>query len=86
MPLESHEIPKVMRIHLLITQYPILAEIIRERMRQEIFRRGIISRERLEQEAREKAILSQHREGISTLMWRSRPRSGNGVSGRSATT
>ena len=65
MPIESHDIPKVMRIHLRITQYPILANTIRERMRQEIFRRGIISRERFEQEARDKAILSQKREGIT---------------------
>jgi hypothetical protein len=64
MPVESHDIPKVMRIHLLLTQFPILADTIRERMRQEIFRRGIISRELFEQEAREKAILSQRREGI----------------------
>ena len=64
MPVESHDIPKVMRIHLLLTQFPILADTIRELMRQEIFRRGIISRDLFEQEAREKAILSQRREGI----------------------
>jgi hypothetical protein len=65
MPLESHDIPKVMRIHLLITQYPIMADTIRERMRQEIFTRGIISPARLEEEAREKAIQSQKREGLA---------------------
>jgi hypothetical protein len=64
MPVESHDIPKVMRVHLLLTQFPILADTIRERMRQEIFRRGIISQELFEQEAREKAVLSQRREGI----------------------
>jgi hypothetical protein len=65
MPVESHDnVPKVMRIHLQLSQYPILADTIRERMREEIFRRGIIGRELFEQEAREKAILSQRREGI----------------------
>jgi len=33
-------------------------------MRQELFRRGIITPERFEQEVREKAVLSQQREGI----------------------
>ena len=65
MPVESHDnVPKVMRIHLQLSQYPILADTIRERMREEIFRRGIILRDVFEQEAREKAILSQRREGI----------------------
>ncbi len=64
MPVESHDVPKVYRIQLLISQFPILAGEIRERMRQELFRRGVISRERFEAEAREKAILSQRREGI----------------------
>jgi hypothetical protein len=64
MPIESHDIPPVLRLYLRITQYPILAPTIRSRMRQELFRRGIISPARLEQEAREKAVLSQQREGI----------------------
>jgi hypothetical protein len=65
MPVESHDnVPKVMRIHLQLSQYPILADTIRERMREEIFRRGVILRDVFEQEAREKAILSQRREGI----------------------
>ncbi|HEX9114670.1 MAG TPA: PEP/pyruvate-binding domain-containing protein [Anaerolineae bacterium] len=64
MPVESHDIPKVYRIQLLISQFPILADEIRERMRQELFRRGVISRERFEAEVRDKAILSQRREGI----------------------
>ena len=64
MPDESTYIPKVMRVRLQIAQYPILGDAIRERMRQEIFRRGVISRERFEAEVREKAILSQRREGL----------------------
>jgi hypothetical protein len=65
---ESTYVPKVMRIYLKLSQYPILADTIRERMRQEIFRHGIISREGLEGETREKAILSQQREGITEPM------------------
>ncbi len=57
--------PKVLQIYLEISQYPILASRIRERMRQELFSRGIISQERFEAEVREKAILSQQREGLS---------------------
>lgn len=57
--------PKVLQLYLEISQYPILASRIRERMRQELFARGVISQERFEAEAREKAILSQKREGLS---------------------
>jgi hypothetical protein len=68
MPVESRDVPKVMRIHLLITQFPIKAAEIRRKMREELYRRGVISQLRLEQEAREKAILSQRREGILNPM------------------
>lgn len=58
------ESSKILEIYLLIAQYPILASRIRQRMREELFRRGVITPERFEQEVREKAILSQQREGI----------------------
>lgn len=58
------ESSKILEIYLLIAQYPILASRIRQRMREELFRRGIITPERFEQEVREKAILSQQREGL----------------------
>ncbi len=61
---EWNYVPKVLRIYLKLGQYPILGDKIRDRMRQEIFRRGVISREAFEAEVREKAILSQQREGI----------------------
>jgi hypothetical protein len=61
---EWNYVPKVLRIYLQLSQYPILSDKIRERMRQEIFKRGVISREAFEAETREKAILSQRREGI----------------------
>ncbi|HEY5118792.1 MAG TPA: hypothetical protein VII90_04985, partial [Anaerolineales bacterium] len=56
--------PKILSIHLQISQYPILAKQIRRRMREELYRRGVISRERLEAEVKEKAELSQKREGL----------------------
>jgi len=59
------QIPKVLELYLQISQYPILGYQIRERMRQELFTRGIITPEQFEQEVRSKARLSQQREGIS---------------------
>jgi hypothetical protein len=56
--------PKVLTLYLELTQYPILAGRIRERMRREIFRTGVISQEALEAEVQEKAIQSQQREGL----------------------
>ncbi len=61
---KSQRMPKVLRVYLELSQYPILSRKIRERMRQEVFARGIISPEQFEQEVREKAILSQRREGL----------------------
>src|SRR5512135_1602056 len=61
---EWNYVPKVLRIYLQLGRYPILADKIRDRMRQEIFKRGVIDREAFEAETREKAILSQRREGI----------------------
>jgi hypothetical protein len=58
------ETPKILAIYLQIAQYPILASAIRERMREELYRRGVISAEVFEREAREKAITSQRREGL----------------------
>ncbi len=49
------ESSKILDIYLLIAQYPMLASRIRRQMRQELFRRGIITPERFEQEVREKA-------------------------------
>ena len=64
MNLDSDRLPKVLKLYLEITQYPILAGQIRKRMRQELFSRGIISQSVFEKEVREKAILSQRREGL----------------------
>ena len=62
------ESSNILEIYLLIAQYPMLASRIRRQMRQELFRRGIITQERLEQEVREKCVLSQQREGLSDLL------------------
>jgi hypothetical protein len=58
------ESSKILEIYLLIAQYPMLASDIRRRMREELFRRGIITPQRFDAEVKEKAIQSQQREGI----------------------
>lgn len=58
------DFPKVLTLLLELHEYPILAPQIRERMREELFRRGVISKEAFEQEVRDKAIQSQIREGL----------------------
>ena len=65
MDLKSLGTPKVLELVLELKQYPILARQIRDRMRQEIFARGIISPANFEREVREKATASQLREGLT---------------------
>jgi hypothetical protein len=62
---EPQALPKVLELYLEISQYPILAPTIRERMRRELFARGIISPGDLEREANHKAVHSQKREGLT---------------------
>jgi hypothetical protein len=64
MPQTPPESSKILDIYLLIAQYPMLASAIRRRMREELFRRGIITPQQFDVEVKEKAILSQQREGI----------------------
>ena len=61
---EGSYIPKVNRIQMMLGAYPILGDVMRERMREELFRRGIITRQRFEEEVRERAVASQRREGV----------------------
>ena len=56
---------KILEIHLKLSQYPILADQIRARMREQLFRRGVITPTALEQEVEEKGIQSQVREGLT---------------------
>ena len=76
-PLRS--ITPTIDVYIKLAQYPVLAERIRVRMREELFRRGIIDYEAFEREVKEKAIESQRREGLSdpfgqepTNMWQKR--------------
>src|SRR5574341_201075 len=64
MTLDNHSWPKVLQLYLEISQYPILAKRIRQRMREELFSRGVLSPHVFEEEVRDKAILSQEREGM----------------------
>jgi hypothetical protein len=64
MPQVPPESSKILETYLLIAQYPMLASPIRQRMRGELFHRGIITPERFEQEVHEKVVESQLREGI----------------------
>ncbi len=54
--------PKALRIYLELREYPILCDEIRKRMREELFRRGIVQPEVFEEEVRRKAKASQKRE------------------------
>ncbi len=54
-----------LRIYLALAQYPILSSFIRTKMRQELFKRGIISNQAFETEVRQKAIQSQKLEGLN---------------------
>lgn len=51
-------------IYIKLAQYPILADRVRDRMRQELFRRGIIDPDTFEHEVREMSLASQLREGL----------------------
>jgi hypothetical protein len=62
--IDSESFPKVLTLYLELSQYPILAPIIRERMREMLFERNIISPEAFETEAQQKAKQSQRREGL----------------------
>jgi hypothetical protein len=51
-------------IYIKLAQYPILADQIRARMRQELFSRGVISPDAFEAEVKARAVESQKREGV----------------------
>ena len=67
---EGDALPKVLELYLEISQYPILAPTIRERLRGELYSRGIISPSDLEREVKHKALLSQKHEGLTDLVTR----------------
>jgi hypothetical protein len=59
----------IVQVYSQLSQYPILAPQIRERMREELFRRGIVRPDRLEEEVKDRAIISQTREGLNNPMF-----------------
>src|SRR5512137_2713890 len=63
------EASNIVQVYSQLTQYPILAAEIRERMREELFRRGIVRPDRLEEEVKDRAIVSQNREGLNNPMF-----------------
>lgn len=65
MEVQPEHIPEVLELYLQISQYPILARRIRDRMRSELFARGVISAKQFEDEVKEKAVMSQRREGLA---------------------
>lgn len=62
--MEPDSFPKVLTLLLELHEYPTLAPQIRERMRDELFNRGVITREAFEDEVHQKALQSQRREGL----------------------
>ena len=64
MPTRARGIPAVLQIYFQLSDLPILSDTIRNRMRDEIIQRGIISSDAFEKEARLKAEESQKREGL----------------------
>lgn len=58
-------ITPVIDVYVKLAQYPVLSDRIRLRMREEMFRRGVISKTNFEQEVKTLAIESQQREGLS---------------------
>lgn len=63
-PTPLRSVTPAIDIYIKLAQYPILADAIRDRMREELFRRGIVEKENFEREVKEKAIESQRREGL----------------------
>lgn len=51
-------------IYIKLAQFPILSDLIRVRMREELFRRGVISQADFDAEVKRKAMESQRREGL----------------------
>ncbi|MBC8450187.1 MAG: PEP/pyruvate-binding domain-containing protein [Chloroflexi bacterium] len=62
---ELQHVPKVLELYLKLSEYPILSRQIRERMRDELFARGVITEEQFEKEVEATAIRSQRQEGLS---------------------
>ena len=52
-------LPKVFEVYMQLANYPILADRVRRKMREEVFARGVIARKLFEQEVEDKAVTTQ---------------------------
>lgn len=68
MTLPLNTIDPAYRIYLTLAQYPTLRRRIRTKMRNELFKRGILSTQVFEEMVRQQAIDSQQREGVLDAM------------------
>jgi hypothetical protein len=68
--------PKALRLYLELREYPIRCDEIRKRMRDEMFRRGVLRIEQFEEEVRQKAIASQAREKLVDPVHQNSPKCG----------
>ncbi len=64
MTLPSSASERLLSVYLALSQYPILSGRIRELMRQELYKKGILDPQAFNQEVTSKAIQSQEREGL----------------------
>jgi len=60
----SNSADRLMSISLALGQYPILCGRIRSRMRDELYKRGVVNKQEFEAQVRKQAIQSQDREGL----------------------
>ena len=56
---------RVLELGLALREYPILGDVIRRRMREEMIRRGVVREDLFEDEVKQKAIATQQREGFN---------------------
>ena len=59
-----HSTTPAIDIYITLAQYPVLADRIRIRMREELFQRGVVTQEAFKAEVKANAIESQRREGL----------------------
>ncbi len=78
-PLPLRSVTPAIDIYIRLAQYPILAQRIRLRMREELFRRGVVSQDDFDEQVEIRAVESQKREGLhdpfsqeNTNVWQKR--------------
>lgn len=64
MALNDEAAERQFKVYMALSQYPVLSEKIRSRMRRELYERGITTPQQFESEARQSAIQSQELEGL----------------------